>query len=161
MPVIRPLPIKTKNRGIIARIFIWIFSIRKWEVQQEWRHTLPAPYNEEVVIPENYVFNGASIPRPFWILLSPVGLLLIPSLVHDYAYSHGKLIILTKDGKKVDYKAGAGRLFWDALFRRVALEVNGFAFINNIAWLGLVLFGWIAWLSNAKNRRQATGPQSS
>jgi hypothetical protein len=38
----------------------------------------------EIILPADFELDGASIPRIFWGILSPVGLLLIPGLIHDY-----------------------------------------------------------------------------
>ena len=148
LPKLRPILIKTKNVPSLIAHWRWITSIRKWEVIEEWSYVLPD--DTKIFIPEGFVFDGASIPRPFWAILSPVGLLLTPGLVHDYAYQHDKLLSLDSEGNRTIYKNKAGRGYWDRLFRDVAIEVNGFKIINNIAWIALVLFGWIDW--NVKRR---------
>ncbi|MCH7962965.1 MAG: DUF1353 domain-containing protein [Bacteroidetes bacterium] len=148
LPKLRPIPIRTKNVPPIIALWRWITSIRNWEVLEDWSYVLPD--DTKIYIPEGFVFDGASIPRIFWAILSPVGLLLTPGLVHDYAYQHDKLLSLDSEGNRTIYKNKAGRGYWDRLFRDVAIEVNGFKIINNIAWIALVLFGWIDW--NVKRR---------
>jgi hypothetical protein len=148
LQILRPIPIRTKSVPYIITLWRWITSIRKWEVLEEWSYVLPD--KTKIYIPEGFVFDGASIPRIFWAIFSPVGLLLTPGLIHDYAYKHNKLLTLDSEGIQTDYNNKAGRGYWDRLFRDVAIEVNGFKIINNIAWLALVLFGWIDW--NDKRR---------
>jgi hypothetical protein len=147
MPNMRPVPIKTKNHPLVVRIWRWITSIRKWELAENWTHKLPD--GTTILIEEGFEFDGASIPKFLWALLSPVGLLLIPGLIHDYAYRHDYLIKVDAQGNQSEYNAGAGRKFWDALFKEVGLDVNGLALIDTLAWLALYLFGWMAW-----NRRR-------
>ncbi len=101
------------------------------------------------MIPKGFTFDGASIPRPLWAILSPVGLLLIPALIHDYAYKFNKLISIN-NGHKTSYMNGAGRIKWDNLFKKVAVDVNGFTLINRAAWFFLILFGWIDWYKHRK-----------
>jgi hypothetical protein len=148
LPKLRPIRIITKSVPYLTALRRWITSIRKWEVLEEWSYELPD--KSTIYIPEGFVFDGASIPKVFWAILSPVGLLLTPGLIHDYAYENDMLKSYDSEGNPADYKSKAGRAYWDRLFRDVAIEVNGFKIINNIAWLALVLFGWIAW--NAKRR---------
>lgn len=143
MPVVRPVPIKTVNQKFFVRIFRWIFSIRKWELMMDWTYNLPED-KPKIIIKKGFIFDGASIPRIFWAILSPTGLLLIPGLIHDFAYKHSSLIGL-KGGKEFKYGPEKGRLFWDKLFKDVAVKVNGFTIINRIAWFFLVLFGWYVW----------------
>jgi hypothetical protein len=148
LPKLRPVPIITKNVPYIIALWRWITSIRNWEVLEEWNYTLPD--KTKIIIPVGFVFDGASIPRIFWAILSPVGLLLTPGLIHDYAYRYNKLLCYDSGDNQTVYKNKAGRAYWDRLFRDVAIDVNGFKIINNIAWIALVAFGWIAW--NAKRR---------
>ncbi|MFQ5946498.1 MAG: DUF1353 domain-containing protein [Anaerolineae bacterium] len=138
----------------LIALWRWITSIRKWEVLEEWSYILPD--NTQVVIPGGFVFDGASIPRLFWSILSPVGLLLIPGLIHDYAYKFDELLSRNSAGELENYMENAGRHYWDRLFRDVAIQVNGFWVINHIAWLALVAFGCFAWNSSRKAESNAS-----
>ena len=96
------------------------------------------------------------IPRIFWGILAPAGLLLIPGLVHDFAYRYDYLLRHPRNGGPLEkYKMGAGRRYWDDLFRDVAIGVNGFKIINRVAWLALRVGGCLAW---GKRRREALEP---
>ena len=68
---------------------------------------------EGVLIPESFKWNGASIPPMLWAILgSPFSpKLMVPSLVHDYLYIHGKAL-------------GFSRKQVDKLFRKLLLA-NG------------------------------------
>ena len=145
MPKLQPLRIEVKKTNYPVRLWRWVTYIRKWKLLEDWTYTLRD--GTTILIPRDFVFNGASIPRPFWAILSPVGLLLIPSLIHDYAYVHDKLIAISDSGEQSDYNNKAGRVFWDTLFRDTAFDVNGIAITSTVAWLGVRLFGWIAWNS--------------
>lgn len=148
MPVLEPVPILTKNKNFFVAIWRWVVYIRKWKVVEDWRYTLKD--GTEVIIrkEDNFVFDGASIPKPFWFLLSPTGLLLIPGLLHDYAYKHDRLVRYN-EGEEVNYyNLGVGRRFWDRMFRDEAIIVNDFRIINYIAWIALWLFGFLAWWSH-------------
>lgn len=151
MPTMKPVPIKTKNQPMPVRIWRWITCVRKWELAEDWTHTIPD--GTTIVIHRGFEFDGASIPKPLWALLSPTGLLLIPGLIHDYAYRHNYLIGRNDQGDEYKYKPGAGRKNWDKLFREVGLEVNGLSLIDTLAWAMLFLFGGLAW--NANRRRAA------
>lgn len=143
MPVIRPLPIETKGKSFFKRLFVWLTSIRRWEVVEDWHFTIPD--GNRIVIPSGFIFDGASIPRFLWGLLSPVGLLLVPGLIHDYGYKHNMLIRILGDGSKESFRHGAGQKYFDQLFLDVAKQVNGMSIIDYLAWLSLRLFGRFAW----------------
>ena len=107
----------------------------------------------EFVIRKGFEFDGASVPRPFWTFLNPVGLLLIPALLHDYTYQYGELQAMNNGGelapyKPVYWKEGRERRAWDRLFREVGNAVNGTPVIDWIAWLGVRIGGgrwWKKW----------------
>ena len=40
-----------------------------------------------ITVPANFITDGASIPRPFWAILSPFGDFFPAALVHDLLYS--------------------------------------------------------------------------
>ena len=143
MPVLLPLPIPTKNRPFLMRLLVWLFDIRKWQLVENWHFEIEK--GPEIVIPKDFKFDGASIPRIFWAILSPVGLLLIPGLIHDYGYRFNLIWQKTATGEIAPYMEDVGQKDWDDLFRRVGVQVNGFAIIDYIAWLGLRIGGCFAW----------------
>jgi hypothetical protein len=160
MPKLIPVPIETKNKSIIIRIWRWITAIRKWELTEDWECVLPGD-EPKIVIPKGFVFDGASIPRPLWGLLSPTGLLLIPGLVHDFGYRYDYLWALDSEGHVYKYKEKSGQWVWDSMFRKVGLEVNGMALIDTLAWLALALLGWRAWRSNRKRNAPEIFPDKT
>ena len=144
MPKLQPIQIDTKGKPLYMQIFIWIFSIREWKLIEDWFYTLRD--GTKIVIPKEFLFNGASIPRPLWAILSPVGLLFIPGLIHDYAYQHNKLIQVDEQGNQSVYKPPeARRAFWDKKFLEIGMDVNGVAIVNVLAWIALRIGGWWAW----------------
>ena len=156
MPVLCPLPIPTKNRTLIMRVLVWLFDVRKWRLVETWYFKLRKEREiVEIVLPKDFEFNGASIPRIFWFILSPVGLLMIPGLIHDYGYRFNQIWQKNVHGELEPYMKDVKRKDWDDLFRTVGEQVNGFAGIDFIAWLGLRVGGWFAWW---KHRRREETP---
>ena len=146
MPVLRPVPIPTlKQPTPIHKLTVFIFEVRKWEVVENWCYTYKSDKDVKFLIPKGFIFDGASIPRPFWAILNPIGLLLIPGLLHDYAYKYNQLWKVNSNGKAIPYKEKAGKDCWDNLFKNVGREVNGFFLINAIAWIAVAVGGSGAW----------------
>lgn len=162
MPLLQPLPIFTKRLSWYKALYVWMTTIRRWRVTEDYYYSLSD--SAMIVIPKGFKFDGASIPRIFWGLLSPTGLLLIPGLLHDYAYKFGHLIQVGHDriewpyGEMQKYYEDTGRAYWDRMFRDEAIRVNGFHIINYIAWLALRAGGWLAW---NKHRRADEGEGDS
>lgn len=149
MPKLTPLPIRTKGKGLFSRIKAWVTDVRQWQLVENWEFDLPD--GRRVLIPKGFVFDGASIPRPLWALLSPTGLLLIPGLIHDFGYRYDYIYVVGKDGEICKQDQAMGQTHWDEMFYQVAKQVNGMVLLDWLAWLALTTFGWLSWKSN-RNR---------
>ncbi len=78
MPDLKPLPVKSPGER------------RKWIVTKDWTCRILGNY-QLFIIPKGFIFDGASIPKPFWPLLSPTGYLFLAGLIHDFVYKYGFL----------------------------------------------------------------------
>jgi len=155
LPHLQPVKISTKGKGFWKGIAMWLLSTRNWVVEKDWKFW----YNGiEYIIPAGFQFDGASIPKFLRTFFSPVGVLLIGGLVHDYMYKYaclkpvpvgdkfgrtGKEQLLLVDQKKADQ-----------IFRDINIEVNGFYFMNYLAYWSLRLGGFVAWNGHRKNDKK-------
>ena len=145
-PELKPLQIKTKGKGFWKGIAMWLLSTRNWELTKDWKYNIDGT---EYVIPEGFIFDGASIPKFLRTFFSPVGVLLIGGLVHDYMYKYAAckpseegaplMLVNQKDS--------------DRIFRDINIEVNGFYTMNHLAYWSLRLGGFVAW--NGHRKRNA------
>ena len=143
MPHIKPLPIKTKGKGFWKAIVMWLLSTRNWELTQDWKYNIDGT---DYVIPKGFTFDGASIPKFLRTFFSPVGVLLIGGLVHDYMYKYthckpvsAKGALLVVDQKKADQ-----------IFRDINIVVSGFYTMNYLAYWSLRIGGFVAWNGHRK-----------
>jgi hypothetical protein len=76
--------------------------------------------------------------------------LLIGGLVHDYMYKYSACKPADKKGQLllVDQKKA------DQIFRDINIEVNGFYFMNYLAYWSLRLGGFVAWNGHRKRNAQ-------
>ena len=140
-PVMRPIRIATKGKGFFKMIMMWLLGTRHWEIANDFEYELNGT---KYVIPAGFKFDGASIPKFLHTFLSPVGVLLLGGLVHDYAYKYAALkpkkgAVLLLDQKKSD-----------EIFRDINIEINGFYFMNYLAYWSLRLGGFMAWNKHRK-----------
>ena len=142
MPTLKPVPIATKGKGFWKGIWLWIMTTRNWEVTKDWRYTVNG---QTYVVPKGFVFDGASVPKFLATWLSPVGVLLMGGLVHDYAYKYAALM---KSGDRVLVPLTQKEA--DVLFRDICIEVNGFKLMNYLAYYALRLAGFVAWNGHRK-----------
>ena len=143
MPCMKPISIPTKGKGFWGGVWTWIMVTRTWEITKDWRYELNGV---KYVIPKGMVFDGASVPKFFRSWLSPMGVLLIGGLVHDYGYKYGALLKGNKKSAEVHNQKEL-----DQIFRDINIDVNGFRVLNYVAYYALRLGGFIAWNGHRKN----------
>ena len=143
LPHLQPIPIKTKGKGFWKGIIMWLLGTRNWVILKDFKYTMNGT---EYVIPKGFSFDGASIPKFLRTFFSPVGVLLIGGLVHDYMYKYAACKPADKKGQLllVDQKRS------DEIFRDINIEVNGFYFMNYLAYWSLRLGGFVAWNKHRK-----------
>ena len=144
MPHMRPLPIKTKDKGFWKGILMWLLGVRHWEIVKDFTFELEG---KKYVIPKGFKFDGASIPKFLHTFLSPIGVLLMGGLVHDYACKYQTLLMA---GQKKQTMGIITQKRADEIFRDIGIEVNGFFLMNQLAYLSLRLGGFMAWNKHRK-----------
>ena len=147
LPHLQPIPIKTKGKGFWKGIIMWLLGTRNWTIIKDFKYTINGT---NYVIPKGFSFDGASIPKFLTTFFSPVGVLLIGGLVHDYMYKYSACKPADKKGQLllVDQKKA------DQIFRDINIEVNGFYFMNYLAYWSLRLGGFVAWNGHRKRNAQ-------
>ncbi len=150
MPKLQPVPIATKGKGFWKGIVMWLLSTRNWVLTDDWKYNIDG---EEYVIPAGFQFDGASIPKFLRTFFSPVGVLLIGGLVHDYAYKYKTLL---KKNKK-DTMGELTQKRADEIFRDINIIVNGFYTMNRLAYWSLRIGGFVAWNGHRKRDAKIQG----
>lgn len=129
-------------------------SIQFWKVKCVWKVSRAFRYyigsegsNEFVDIPEGFITDFASVPRPFWGILPPDGEYTQAAVVHDFLYrnhvsfvQNGQQIeVVATDKEKSDY------VFLEAM---TVLEVPEWK--RNTMYWAVRTFGEGAWKSGYK-----------
>ena len=141
-PHLKPIPIATKGKGFWGALLLWFFGTIHWEVVKDFNYSIKG---QNFVIPKGFKFDGASVPKFLAQFLSPVGVLLIGGLIHDYGYKYETLLL--KNKKTIGIKT---QKWMDETFRDINIEVNGFYFLNYLAYWALRLGGFVAWNKHRK-----------
>ena len=150
MPKLQPVPIKTKGKGFWKGIVMWLLATRNWILVDDWKYNING---EEYVIPAGFQFDGASIPKFLRTFFSPVGVLLIGGLVHDYAYKYKTLLKKNKKSTMGDMTQKQA----DEIFRDINIIVNGFYVMNYLSYYSLRLGGFLAWNGHRKRNAKIKG----
>lgn len=184
MPKVKPKLIPTQGLALPNRAWAVLTSVRRWEMAEDWEFKLhngvtvvipkgfefdgasiPKPVYFLAGIAFLLFFIGVEISAGLslfmaalfmsaGLILSPVGIMLIPGIIHDFAYAYGYLWKVNENDvahSVVKYKYADGkRLDWDELFFQTNLQVNGAIYADFIAAALLKMFGGFAW-TNARN----------
>jgi hypothetical protein len=146
LPHLQPVKISTKGKGFWKGIIMWLTSTRNWVITKDWKYKLNGV---NYVIPAGFQFDGASIPKFLRTFFSPVGVLLIGGLVHDYMYKY----TACKPASKKNALLIVNQKKADQIFRDINIGVNGFYLMNYLAYWSLRLGGFVAW--NGHRKRNA------
>ncbi len=147
-PKISPVWVDTRDFSWYKKTYYWLFVRRKWVFDEDWIFFLPD--GTEILIPEKFEFDGASIPRIFSNLISPTGFLFIASIIHDFGYSFGYLIDKNRAIISKYYK----RKHFDNLLKDISIDTTGYKFLSNIVYLIISPCGFIAWNNHRKEERK-------
>lgn len=114
-----------KDNLIVEKI-----SNRLWKTYQrfDW-----IDENHYIIVPEGFITDFASVPRPFWIFLPPDGIYTQSAVLHDYLYN-----------KKMFPRKECDRLFLEAM-----KALNVAKMTRTLMFWAVRLFGYIPW--NEKN----------
>jgi len=158
------LPVVTvpwdRSGNYFHRVFRWLRYTRRWRFGGDWYFRLFD--GMWIKMPKDFELDGASIPKPFRFILSPSGILFIASSFHDYGYAYDKLIGVEVEPLdngsfmvigEFDYRPGAGKAYWDWLFKQITYQTTGLHLIPNVTYAALVLFGSFAWRKNRRKRK--------
>jgi hypothetical protein len=147
LPDLKPLRIPTKDKGFWGAIVMWLLSTRNWEITKDWHYKLNGV---DYVIPAGFTFDGASIPKFLRTFFSPVGVLLVGGLVHDYMYKY----TACKPVNKKEALLLVNQKRADEIFRDININVNGFYVMNYLAYYSLRLGGFVAWNGHRKRNEK-------
>ncbi|MEL6110609.1 MAG: DUF1353 domain-containing protein [Planctomycetota bacterium] len=156
VPTIRLISIEFReNAGWLERLAS-ATQKRKFALAEPWKVGLnrieaPVELNGVVTIPVRYreellKYDGASVPIP-WLIsflsigaLRPLGVLLIPSIVHDFAFRFGELLV-APDYEQTPQVLKIERHEADLLFYNMIRSLNGDVLTASLAWVAVRL-GW-------------------
>ena len=111
---------------------------RKWRLEAAYDY-FDDPHR--ITVPNQFAFDLASVPRPFWWLIAPFELSIAAPLLHDFLYQHeGK-----PPGGAVTPPRTYSRRETDVLFRTIMTEEGVPAWRSAAAYRAVRWFGAAAW----------------
>lgn len=126
---------------------MWIYFTvpTKFMLVGNWKISLPN--GMRILIPDEFIFDGASIPWYMRWLMTSFGPLLRGAIFHDFGYRHDFLF----DWQGTQFALKRGQEFYDDLFRQIVIWTTGLVPLAYIAWAGVRFGGAKAWNEHRKN----------
>lgn len=91
-----------------------------WNTDDEFTFYIgPITNNKYVTVPKNYLTDGATVPRPFWVIFPPWGVYGQAAVLHDYLCNTREL---TKNGDNTNLVLQTKQI--DVIFKH-AMKVAG------------------------------------
>ena len=146
MPAVRPIPLKMQGLSKWQRIKKLLFFRRKWELTNNYVLSIPW-LDILIIVPRGFTFDFASVPRFAWPILSPIGVLLLASVPHDFGYRYGGLIHIVMDANNIPvpkFKLWT-KVELDTLLSDITEAVSCSKLIGEAARFGLKLGGFTYW----------------
>ena len=153
-PIIQPIKLYTLGQSWFKK-FTKSLKSRTWRLIGDYRLYVPE-HEKEYFAPKGFVLNLASVPRFLWPILPPDGLLLVPSVFHDFGYAYGGLIFRhVGTGGVCDSICFVkmSRKEIDQHLAYVGKEINDIKILPIISYVFLRMFGLIAWNRHRKKNR--------
>lgn len=94
---------------------------------------------EIIKVPEGFITDFASVPRPFWPIINPIGKHGKAAVIHDYCYTTA-----CNSRSRSDY------IFWEGMG-----VLNVTEWKREVMYKAVVYFGWWAWYKH-RNRELRT-----
>jgi len=143
LPVIRPVAQDLSHLPWYKRVWKLFTFKRHWEVVEDYYMHIPW-LGITIFIPEGFDTDFASVPRVFWPILSPTGVLLMGSLPHDMGYRYEGLLTFCMASGQTSFTPMT-KLELDALIADITYSVSGSKLPGWAAQIGLTLGGFLAW----------------
>jgi hypothetical protein len=138
LPCVEPLPLINPNDSWIKRVFSLV-KRTEFIITQDYVTHLPH-IEAWCFIPQNFVYDFASVPRPFTLLFQPSGPWAYPAGPHDFGYRFGGLILSTGPGQPYQF-VELDRSEIDLIFLFAADKANNLPRLNRVGYNALRLLG--------------------
>jgi hypothetical protein len=103
----------TEDVTVVNRLSGRVFE---WELCEAVSYRLvDVPESEVVNVPPGFATDFASVPRPFWAIISPWGRHGRAAIVHDFLYQLGGVTDVAAQSMRRPPKREADRIFRDAM----------------------------------------------
>ena len=164
LPSVIPQLLKTQFNSVVER-FKGATQRRWFHLESDWSITVNGfqhdpNINGTIIVPVTYQnvktrIDGASVPLPWAVsfltfgILRPLGVMLTASVVHDFAFENGVLVLRNASG--TDTPQPVARDVADLLFRDIISTVNRMPITAYVAWI-FVRLGWFGIKYNGQPR---------
>lgn len=142
LPCVEPLPLVRPGDSWLKRV--WSLTKRtEFMITQDYFTHLP---NIEAwcFLPGNFVYDFASVPRPFTLFFQPSGPWGYPAGPHDFGYRFGGLLLSPYPDQPFEFFA-LSRYEIDVIFLHAAHKANNLPRLNHVGYKSLRALGGLSY----------------
>lgn len=110
-----------------------------------------------VVVPEGFVSDKHSVPRPLWSLVPP-DQYARAAIYHDWAYYRNGIVKVYRDGDRPEIQSHS-RKECDERYREMLADRGAGWTRRNVMYAGVRLWGWNAWRKHRKANEKGLRPR--
>jgi hypothetical protein len=148
-PTLTPI-IDIKPYTIWGHIKKFLTDRRRFLVEHDY-YLWIAEIKMFIYIPKGFIYDGASVPKFFYSIFSPTGMLFFGSGPHDEGYRYKGLYLMNEFGKM--YFVPFSKRELDKIFGHLCEMESGLVIAPYVAQFMLTLFGFTGWLSARWNNK--------
>lgn len=144
LPRVEPLPLVDPESSWLRRVWTWATKNPEYLIIYDYFTHVPYQEGFWAFVPENFVLDFASVPRPLTSLFAPTGIWAYPAVPHDFGYRFGGLIISLAPNQPYSF-VDFTRKEIDAIFNLMADKANRLNVLNTVGSATLRVTGSIAY----------------
>ena len=149
MPNLKPILLQCDSTNKFKQFWFWMTVSRKWKFTEDYIIHYKKQ-NKYIYIPTDFIIDGASVPKIFSNIFSPVGILFLGAIPHDFGYKYNGLLIFDIKTKKLCLEHYS-KSELDIIFKEINIQYNNLPNITHVPYIALKWFGFIAWNNHREN----------
>lgn len=126
-----------EQSGLRAPGLTYVSDRRRWRLEQAYDYE---DGTTAITVPQGFVFDLSSVPRPFWWLIAPFELSVVAPLLHDFLYGRGGVA-----PEAIRPPRAYSRRETDRLFRKTMEQEAVPSWRRTLGYASVRMFGGAAW----------------
>ena len=99
------------------------YGFMSWELLEDFEEQ---SRGLTIKVPKGFVTDGASVPRPLWVFLPPIGRYFVAAVIHDYLWETGMVSMKEADLIFYDLMIKYKTYKWKAKIMYIGVRIGAY-----------------------------------